>query len=75
MRTVYAEADGARISLHSALPKGVISVTDQESAVFEVLEMPRAVQPTGQNWFYDWSFREVLADEIHPDTVEVYPWH
>ncbi|SDX81213.1 hypothetical protein [Roseicitreum antarcticum] len=76
VRTVYAEADGtARISLHSALPKGVISVTDQESAVFEVLEMPRAVQPTGQNWFYDWSFREVLADEIHPDTVEVYPWH
>ena len=45
----------------------------QETAVFEALSMPRAVQPVGANWFYEWSFREVFPDEVGGFT-ELNPW-
>jgi hypothetical protein len=75
VRTVYADDAGvAVIPLHSALPAGVISIGDQESAVFEVDgDMPSSPQPLGQNWFYEWRFREVLPAE-HAGASEVNPW-
>jgi len=75
VRTVHADNSGvAVIPLHSALPAGIVSIGDQESAVFEAMDMPRSPQPMGQNWFYQWNFREVLADEIPGDTSELDPW-
>lgn len=75
VRTVYAQSNGAaRIPLHDALPAGVISIGDQESAVFEVDgPMPESPQPLGANWFYEWRFREVLASE-YAGATEVNPW-
>ena len=72
--TVYADASGkAVIRLHDALASGVISIGDQESAVFEVEDMPSSPQPVGQNWFYEWRFREVLPSE-YASATEVNPW-
>lgn len=74
VRTVHADATGeAVIALHDALPAGIISIGDHESAVFEVEEMPQAPQPLGANWFYQWSFREVLPNE-YDGATEVNPW-
>jgi hypothetical protein len=41
--------------------------------VFEVVEMPRAMQPIGQDWFYEWRFREVLPHE-YAGATEFNPW-
>lgn len=72
--TVYADASGeAVIRLHDALASGVISIGDQESAVFEVEDMPSSPQPLGANWFYEWRFREVLPAE-YAGATEVNPW-
>ena len=43
--------------------------------VFEADDMPRAVQPLGQNWTYSWSFTEVFEDEGRGPWVEVNPWN
>ncbi|WP_313350748.1 hypothetical protein [Paracoccus sp. (in: a-proteobacteria)] len=52
---------------------GPIHIGARETGVFEADEIPRAVQPVGQNWQYSWSFTEVFADERGP-FVEVDPW-
>ena len=66
-------AGAAVVRLHGALPTGTVSLGDVETAAFEVTSMPRAVQPVGADWTYEWGFREVLAAEI-TDPVEVNPW-
>jgi len=75
VRTVYANGSGvAVIPLHESLAAGIVSIGDQESAVFEVDgDLPESAQPLGQNWFYEWRFREVLASE-HAGMSEVNPW-
>jgi len=50
-----------------------ISIGAAENAVFRADEMPRAVQPLGQNWTYQWRFREIFSDEVG-GFVEVNPW-
>lgn len=70
----YSDALGAAtVRLFSPLPAGTISLGDQESAIFEVMNVPEAMQPLGQNWTYQWDFRQVFASEIH-EPVEVNPW-
>lgn len=66
----------AVIKLFDALPSGTyprVNIGASESRVFEVEQMPRSPQPLGQNWFYQWNFREVFADEVGGFT-EVNPW-
>ena len=52
---------------------GWVNIGASDSRVFEALEMPRAMQPVDGNWFYEWRFREVFADEVGGFT-EVNPW-
>lgn len=72
-----SDADGvAVIALFDALAAGSyprVSIGASESLVFEVEDMPRSPQPLGQNWTYQWNFREVFADEVGGFT-EVNPW-
>ena len=66
----------AVIKLFDALTAGSyprVNIGVSESRVFEVEAMPRSAQPIGQNWFYQWNFREVFADEVGGFT-EVNPW-
>ena len=70
------DAGGAVIKLFEALPAATyprVNIGVSESRVFEVEEMPRSPQPLGANWFYQWNFREVFADEVGGFT-EVNPW-
>lgn len=74
VKPAYSDASGsATVRLFSALPAGVISLGDHETAIFEVMNTPEATQPLGQNWTYQWEFRQVFPDEIS-DPVEVNPW-
>jgi hypothetical protein len=43
------------------------------TGVFRPDTYPRAVQPQLGNWSYEWSFREVFADEVG-GFVEINPW-
>lgn len=71
---VRADADGVAVArLFSPVPAGVVSFGDSEEAVFEALEMPRSPQSIGANWFYRWSFIEVLPAE-YAGAEEVNPW-
>ncbi|GAD55495.1 hypothetical protein MBELCI_1547 [Limimaricola cinnabarinus LL-001] len=55
---------------------GLVSIGGTESIVFEVAgDMPRAVQPVSANWSYDFSLREVFADEYPDGWTERDPWH
>lgn len=75
MRPAISDGDGVAI-LYLDLPlsgSAVIEIGSRETAVFEADAMPRAVQPVGQNWSYQWSFREVFEDERGPFT-EIDPW-
>lgn len=53
---------------------GLVSIGDRESIVFEALDMPRAVRPMAGDFAYEWSFREVFADEYPDGWVERDPW-
>jgi hypothetical protein len=72
-----SDANGmAVIKLFDPLPAGTyprVNIGASDSRVFEALEMPRSPQPIGANWFYQWNFREVFADEVGGFT-EVNPW-
>lgn len=69
-----SDASGiAHLPVSAALPEGVISFADEESAVFEVLDYSPGAQQLGQNWSIGLSLREVLASEIS-DPVEIDPW-
>lgn len=46
----------------------------QETAVFKVDAMPRAVEPSAGDWSYTWAMTEVFEDERGPFT-EVNPWN
>lgn len=70
------EAGFASIPLFDTLPDGEyprVNIGASDSRVFEAVEMPRSPQPLGQNWFYQWNFREVFADEVGGFN-EVNPW-
>lgn len=72
----YSNASGvAVVRLFSALPYGgLVEMASSDTAVFRpVGEYPRAVQPVGAQWGYDWSFREVFEDEVG-GFEEVDPW-
>jgi hypothetical protein len=70
----YSDGSGVAVArLFSAVPAGVASLGDRETAIFEATSLPEAVQPTGQNWTYQWDFLEVFPAEID-DPVEVDPW-
>ncbi len=63
IRLMEALASGGRVNLQSS-----------ETAVFEVLEMPRSMQPVAGNWSYDWAFKEAFEDEAEGGFVELNPW-
>jgi len=64
----------ALIRITSALTlTGLVSIGDTESVVFELMEMPRSMQPFSGNWSYSFGFREVFASETD-GFVEVNPW-
>jgi len=71
------DATGAAvIRLIDPLPAGTyarVNIGASESRVFEVTDIPQSAQGLGANWFYQWSFREVFADETD-GFVEVNPW-
>jgi len=70
----YSDGSGvAVVRLFSAVPAGVASLGDRETAIFQATSMPEAVQPVGQNWTYQWDFLEVFPEEID-SPVEVNPW-
>jgi hypothetical protein len=77
--TAEARSDAAGVAvikLFDPLPAGSyprVNIGASDSRVFEAVEMPRNPQPLGQNWFYQWNFREVFADEVGGFT-EVNPW-
>ena len=67
---------GAVIKLFDALPVGTyprVNIGVSESRVFEAVELPRTPQPLGANWFFEWNFREVFADEVSGFN-ELDPW-
>jgi hypothetical protein len=74
----YSDADGvAMIRLFDPIPDGVyprVNIGVSDSRVFEVTGIPSVAQPLGQNWFYDFSFSEVFADEVQGGFDEVNPW-
>lgn len=74
---VWTDENGvAVLKLFDPLPAGTyprVNIGDSDSRVFEVTEMPRSPQPVGQNWFYQWNFKEVFADEVDGFN-EVNPW-
>lgn len=75
MRPAMSDAEGIAV-LHLLSPlsgSGPIEIGARETGVFEADEMPRAVQPLGQNWTYTWTFTEVFEDERGP-FAEVDPW-
>lgn len=54
---------------------GNVQFGTRDTGIFLPDEMPRAVRPAWQTWQVGWSFTEIFADEIAPDTfVEVDPW-
>lgn len=54
---------------------GNVEFGTRDTGIFLPDEMPRAVRPLEDAWQVGWSFREIFADEIAPDTfVEVDPW-
>jgi hypothetical protein len=66
----------AVIRLMDALPSltgARISLGTQDTGVFRPTSMPRSIQPLVGNWFYDWEFYEVFADEVGGFT-ELNPW-
>ncbi len=74
----YSDADGvALIRLFDPVPAGDyarVNIGISDSRVFEVTSIPSVAQPVGQNWFYDFSFSEVFADEVQGGFEEVDPW-
>lgn len=54
---------------------GNVEFGTRETGIFLPDDMPRAVRPAWQTWQVGWSFREIFADEIAPDTfTEIDPW-
>lgn len=54
---------------------GSVEFGTRDTGVFLPDAMPRAIRPLEDAWQVGWSFREVFADEIAPDTfAEVDPW-
>lgn len=75
VRPARSNDDGVAVLrlLTPLVGSGEIIIGARETGVFEPDEMPRVMQPTGQNWSYSWRFTEVFADERGPFT-EINPW-
>lgn len=77
LRAVRSASDGTA-SIWTAEPftaDGNVEFGTRDTGIFLPDEMPRAVRPAWQAWQVGWSFREIFADEIAPDTfTEVDPW-
>lgn len=74
LRRLVSDASGVA----TAVVDAAFTVTGRadvgvESGVFEALDMPRAPRRVGENWFYDWSFAQVFADEVG-GFEEIDPW-
>ena len=74
MREETSDENGEiTIRLDQPLPSGDVRIGVEESVVFEVSEMPRAMQPVGGNFGYIFDMRQVFEDETD-GFVEVNPW-
>ena len=74
MAPAYVSGGTAVIRLFEPLAYTArISIGTRESAVFEVTDLPRSVQPASGSWSYDWPLRQVFEDETDGFT-EVDPW-
>lgn len=70
------DAGGAVVRVTEAFTLATVVRADlgiADTAAFEALNIPRALQPLGQQFTYDWSFREVFADEVG-GFEEIDPW-
>lgn len=64
----------AILRLTDPLPAGVVSIGESETAIFEATEMGSSARPTRGDWTLSWRFREVFADEIGGELLEIDPW-
>lgn len=68
VRPATSNASGAvtvKIDRLPTISGGRVNMSGQDEAVFRVDgSLPRAVQTVGQDWSYQWNFREVFADEV-----------
>lgn len=65
----------AVIRLFEALPfSGRVDIGTNETAVFRPVSTPSQTQPQRANWFFDWSWEEVFADEYVGGFTDVDPW-
>ncbi|WP_180901937.1 hypothetical protein [Martelella soudanensis] len=73
----YSNASGGAIVrvFDALVGSGVVSIGTRDTGVFEVLNLPRSVQPLEGDWKYTWSFQEVFADEVPGGFTEVDPWN
>jgi hypothetical protein len=71
----WSDSDGvAVLRLTDPLPEGVVSIGESETAIFEATEMGSTARPTRGDWILSWRFREVFADEVSGEMLEVNPW-
>jgi len=72
----YSNASGmADIRVMSAIPyNGRVNIGGSDTAVFEAITMPRAVQGIASDWTYSWEFKEVFSDEVPGGFTEINPW-
>ncbi|MEH6522568.1 hypothetical protein [Sulfitobacter sp.] len=75
LRTAHADSGGnARVYLMTALADGEVQIGIEETAVFEILNFPRAKQPLSGNYSYGFELREAFASEYADGFTEVNPW-
>lgn len=76
MKVTRSDGSGvALIRLETAFTiPGSVAIGVKETGVFEAQEVPRGSQPLSGDWLYQWSLREVFADEYPGGFTEVDPW-
>lgn len=74
LRRLVSNANGVATAVIDAplIATGRADVGTEHGA-FEALSMPRTMRTVGQQWFYEWEFLEVFADEVG-GFEEIDPW-
>lgn len=72
----YSDDTGyANLRLDGPITSGDVILGDTESAIYKLESIPRSVQYAGEDWEYEFNFREVFENEIRGAYEEVNPWH
>lgn len=75
MRSNDRGAAMARVTSLVTDDTGEVSIGIRETAVFEAVSIPRGGRAGNEFTPYDWSFREVFADEVVGGFEEIDPWN